>query len=165
MWLGTASTGAAIAGLSGAAATNATLAFLGGGSLAAGGLGMAGGAMMLGGLVAGPALAIMGLIIGAKATDNLEKAKTNYEEAKKAAEELVTLSVACNDIRRRAATAEFFAQFIMDKFTKESAEKLFKKAGIILPLPAMQMVMQKQQEDIDELVPGRPGKFLPVILV
>lgn len=50
--LATASTGTAIAGLSGAAATNATLAFFGGGSLAAGGLGMAGGAAVLGGLVA-----------------------------------------------------------------------------------------------------------------
>ena len=57
--LAVASTGTAIATLSGAAATNATLAFFGGGSLAAGGLGMAGGAAVLGGLVAGPALAVM----------------------------------------------------------------------------------------------------------
>lgn len=49
--LACASTGTAIASLSGAAATNATLAFFGGGSLAAGGLGMAGGTMVLGGLV------------------------------------------------------------------------------------------------------------------
>ena len=61
--LGTASTGTAIASLSGAAATNATLAFLGGGSLAAGGLGVAGGTMVLGGLVAGPALAVFGLYL------------------------------------------------------------------------------------------------------
>ena len=54
--LACASTGTAIASLSGAAATNATLAFFGGGSLAAGGLGMAGGTAVLGGLVAGPAL-------------------------------------------------------------------------------------------------------------
>lgn len=54
-----ASTGTAIASLSGAAATNATLAFFGGGPLAAGGLGMAGGTAILGGLVAGPALLVM----------------------------------------------------------------------------------------------------------
>ena len=54
-----ASTGTAIATLSGAAATNATLAFFGGGSLAAGGLGMAGGTAVLGGLVAGPALCVI----------------------------------------------------------------------------------------------------------
>lgn len=49
--LGTASTGTAIAGLSGAAATNATLAWIGGGSLAAGGGGVAAGsAIMTGGV-------------------------------------------------------------------------------------------------------------------
>ncbi len=69
--LAAASTGTAIASLSGAAATNATLAFFGGGSLAAGGLGMAGGAVVLGGLVAGPALMAMGLIAGAAAHKNL----------------------------------------------------------------------------------------------
>lgn len=54
--LGTASTGAAISGLSGAAATNAALALLGGGTLAAGGAGVAGGTMLLTAIVATPAL-------------------------------------------------------------------------------------------------------------
>ena len=58
MALGTASTGTAIGGLSGVAATNATLAWLGGGSLAAGGGGMALGSIVLGGIIAGPALLI-----------------------------------------------------------------------------------------------------------
>lgn len=52
--VGSASTGTAIAGLTGVAATNATLAWFGGGALAAGGAGMAGGAMVLGGLFAAP---------------------------------------------------------------------------------------------------------------
>lgn len=43
MMFATASTGTAIASLSGVAATNATLAWFGGGSLAAGGMGMTGG--------------------------------------------------------------------------------------------------------------------------
>jgi hypothetical protein len=51
---GTASTGTAIYGLSGAAASHATLAWFGGGALAAGGSGMAGGIVVLGGLVALP---------------------------------------------------------------------------------------------------------------
>jgi hypothetical protein len=106
MAFGAASTGTVITALSGVAATNATLAFLGGGSLAAGGLGMAGGAMVLGGLVAGPALAIMGFIVGAKASDNLDKAKSNYAEATKAAEQLSAAGVLCNGIRRRAAMFE-----------------------------------------------------------
>jgi phosphohistidine swiveling domain-containing protein len=102
MTFGAASTGTAIGLLSGAAATNATLAFLGGGSLAIGGLGMAGGMMVLGGLVAGPALAIMGFIVGATASANLDKAKSNYAEATKAAEEMKAASVLCNGIRRRS---------------------------------------------------------------
>ncbi|NMT56681.1 hypothetical protein HKB02_03245, partial [Vibrio parahaemolyticus] len=52
--IGSASTGTAIATLSGAAATNATLAWFGGGALAAGGAGMSGGMMVLGGIVAAP---------------------------------------------------------------------------------------------------------------
>lgn len=74
--------GTAISALSGVAASNATLAFFGGGSLAAGGLGMAGGAAVLGGLVAGPALLVMGVIIGAKGGKNLEEAKTQSAEGK-----------------------------------------------------------------------------------
>ena len=82
MMLATASTGTAISTLSGAAATNATLAWLGGGSIAAGGGGMAMGAMVLGGVVAGPALAIFGHIFGSKADEALLNARTNMEVAK-----------------------------------------------------------------------------------
>jgi hypothetical protein len=102
----TASTGTAIATLSGAAATNATLAFFGGGALAVGGLGIAGGTAVLGGLVAGPALAIMGFVAGAKASTNLNKAYSNLAEAQKIAEELQTATVVCNAIRRRSCLYE-----------------------------------------------------------
>lgn len=76
--LGSASTGTAIATLSGAAATNATLAWLGGGALAAGGGGMVVGAVVLGGVVLLPAMAIMGIFshIGAsKRIAEIEKAR------------------------------------------------------------------------------------------
>ena len=96
-----ASTGTAIATLSGAAASNATLAFFGGGSLAAGGLGMAGGTVVLGGLVAGPALAVMGFVIGAKASAQKEKAYENLAQAKKISEELSSAALVCDGIRRR----------------------------------------------------------------
>lgn len=59
--VGTASTGAAIAGLSGVAATNATLAWFGGGAIAAGGGGIAAGTAVLGGIIAVPALALLGV--------------------------------------------------------------------------------------------------------
>lgn len=82
MLLATASTGTAISTLSGVAATNATLAWLGGGSLAAGGGGMALGAMVLGGVVAGPALAIFGHIVGNKGEEALNNARSNMEQAR-----------------------------------------------------------------------------------
>lgn len=97
-----ASTGTAIAALSGAAATNATLAFLGGGSLAAGGLGIAGGTAVLGGLVAAPALAVMGLIVGAKASAEKDKAYANYATAQKFEEEMKVASDACYAIEKRS---------------------------------------------------------------
>lgn len=96
-----ASTGTAISTLSGAAATNATLAFFGGGSLAAGGLGMAGGTAVLGGLVAGPALLVMGLVAGGAAAKELEKARTNIAEAQELCEQMSAATLQCEAIRRR----------------------------------------------------------------
>lgn len=80
--LATASTGTAIGSLSGAAATNATLAWLGGGSLASGGLGMAGGTMVLGGMVAGPALAVAGFVLASAAEKKKDAAYSNLSKAK-----------------------------------------------------------------------------------
>lgn len=97
----TASSGTAIASLSGAAATNATLAFFGGGSLAAGGLGMAGGTAVLGGLVAGPALLVMGVVTGAKASKNLDNAYSNKAKAEEICEQLDVAVELCVAIRRR----------------------------------------------------------------
>lgn len=97
-----ATTGTAIATLSGAAATNATLAFLGGGALSVGGLGVAGGTAVLGGLVAGPALAIMGFIVGGKASANKDEAYSNLAKAREFEESVKTLKTLCNGIRMRA---------------------------------------------------------------
>lgn len=88
MTLGTASTGAAISGLSGVAATNATLAALGGGSLAAGGGGMALGAQVLGGAVAAPVVAVGGLLMNAKGNDSLEKAREVEREVDEALDQI-----------------------------------------------------------------------------
>jgi len=88
MMFASASTGTAIASLSGVAATNATLAWFGGGSLAVGGLGMAGGAAVLGGLVAGPIIAVGGFFMAAKAKENLEHARTKAVEANRAIEQM-----------------------------------------------------------------------------
>lgn len=96
-----ASTGTAISSLSGAAATNATLAFFGGGSLATGGLGMAGGSAVLGGLVAGPALLVMGVIVSAKAGKGLEEAKQYAAQADELCQQFENGAAQCMAIRRR----------------------------------------------------------------
>ncbi|WP_321786485.1 hypothetical protein [Paraburkholderia sp. J94] len=82
--LGAASTGTAIAELSGAAAYNATMAWFGGGSLAAGGAGMTGGAFVLGGLVAIPLV-----FVAARGTHR--KAKEIEEHTVKVESATVTL--------------------------------------------------------------------------
>ena len=102
MTFGAASTGTAIASLTGIAAQNATLAFLGGGALAAGGGGIALGTTILGGVVAGPAIAILGAVLSASADENYYKARSQREEAKKLAEELKTVSSLCRGIQSRS---------------------------------------------------------------
>ncbi|RPE92821.1 hypothetical protein EDB69_2016 [Vibrio crassostreae] len=99
--LGTASTGTAIGTLSGAAATNATLAWLGGGSLAAGGYGMAGGMMVLGGVVAGPVLAVGGMMMASKAEAAKEDSYANLDKAELASEQMKEAMVAASGIRLR----------------------------------------------------------------
>lgn len=99
----TASTGTPIAVLSGAAAWNATLAWLGGGALAAGGMGAGFGAVVLGGIVLGPALAVGGLLLAAKATERMEEAKAFASKVDVAVEELRTATRAAQVIGNRAA--------------------------------------------------------------
>ena len=100
--LATASTGTAISALSGVAATNATLAWLGGGSLAAGGLGVAGGMAVLGGVVLGPALLIGSFVAYAKAEEALNKAKSFRAQAKQFEAECENVCSLCNAITERA---------------------------------------------------------------
>lgn len=90
MALASASTGTAIATLSGVAATNATLAWFGGGALAAGGLGITGGIAVLGGIAAAPVLAVGGLLLEAKSKEKIANARSNIAQARKAAEEMRT---------------------------------------------------------------------------
>lgn len=100
-----AGTGTAISSLSGAAATNATLAWLGGGTLASGGMGVAGGVMALSALTAGPALLIAGWYMGSKAESKLNDAHSNLAEAKKFradTEAAIALTNGIRDVTKRA---------------------------------------------------------------
>lgn len=102
MHFATASTGAAIAGLHGAAAANATLAFFGGGALAAGGMGMAGGMAVLGGLMAGPALLVFGAMVGLNGMKNLEQAKADAAQVNAYCEQWAAATDLSRAIRNRA---------------------------------------------------------------
>ena len=112
--LGTASTGTAIAGLSGVAATNATLAWLGGGSLAAGGLGMAGGAAVLGSIVAVPVLLVGGLVMASKAEEAKEDALSNQRKAKDAAQAMEAAELTAETIGRKANQVQWVLKQLQD---------------------------------------------------
>lgn len=118
-----ASTGTAIAGLSGAAATNATLAWLGGGSLAAGGFGMAGGMMVLGGLVAGPALAVGGVFMASKAKEALYEAEEYYDKARAFKEQAKNICSNLSAIDERAKQIDFVLKKL-DIYFKQSVAGL-----------------------------------------
>ena len=116
--LASASTGTAIAGLSGAAATNATLAWLGGGSLAAGGGGMALGTMVLGGLVAGPLLAVGGFVMNSAAEENLTQAREYEEDVDIKIEEMNKTKSILKSIRGRASEVEDAILEISNRFNQ-----------------------------------------------
>ncbi|MFU0825874.1 hypothetical protein [Clostridium sp.] len=116
MAVGTASTGAAIAGLSGAAATNATLAALGGGSIATGGLGMAGGTAVLGGVIAAPALAIGGIFLAIKGNNSIDKANEVSEKADKAIDQMNLSIKLIKDIDDTVDSVYTELKLLSDKF-------------------------------------------------
>ena len=114
--LASASTGTAIAGLSGAAATNATLAWLGGGALSAGGLGMAGGTAVLGGLVAGPAIAITGFVMASKSEEALTKARAYESEVDQAVEKIKTMQMVLKGLQANAKEMQLTLNKLCDTF-------------------------------------------------
>lgn len=113
----TASTGTAIAGLTGAAATNATLAWLGGGAIAAGGGGVAAGTMVLGGLVAAPALVVAGLFLGDKAETALNDARSNRDKARKYEQEVRNLCSAMDAIKEKTNQIDNLLHDLDEKFS------------------------------------------------
>ena len=112
----TASTGTAISTLSGAAASKATLAYLGGGSLASGGLGVVGGTAVLGGVVLAPILAVAGSIMSAKSEENLAKAEEIYAEAENSAEKMDGMSIVLDNIYYIAYDYKDFLNEFSDDF-------------------------------------------------
>lgn len=106
MMFAAASTGTAISSLSGVAATNATLAWLGGGSLATGGMGMAGGILALNALAAGPGLLIAAWYMGSKANSKLNDARSNIAKAKEFAADIdkaIALTTGIEEVAHKAS--------------------------------------------------------------
>jgi hypothetical protein len=132
---GAASTGAAIAQLSGVAASNATLAWFGGGSLAAGGAGMSGGALVLGGLVAIPLV-----VIAAKGT---------HSKAKEVEDETIKVDEATKKLKEQIDAMIEMMPFVLSK--KEEAdvvcsafiEKMTSLRNIIRPWGIFSLLKQK----------------------
>lgn len=99
MALGTASTGTAIASLSGAAATNATLAVLGGGTLAAGGGGVGLGTTLLGASTFGVGLMVGGIIFSFVGSHLSEQADQAWDEMLKAEKSINKVCVYLGDLK------------------------------------------------------------------
>lgn len=122
--LTTAGTGTAISSLSGVAATNATLAWLGGGTLASGGLGIAGGMWVLGGIVAAPLVAVTSIVVAMFSEGKLNDAHS-YSDSFKALVEVVKGEQSywekmLNKINEKAKTLQE-----TDVFLKSQIDKVF----------------------------------------
>lgn len=102
MALGTASTGTAIASLSGVAATNATLAALGGGAISAGGGGIALGTTMLSATTLGVGLLVGGVIFNVVGGSMSNKADEAWSQMKKAEGTIETICTYLNKLRTTA---------------------------------------------------------------
>lgn len=113
--VGVASTGAAISGLSGAAAWNATLAWLGGGSLAAGGGGMALGSLILGGITVGPAVLIGGFVLAGEGEKALTKAREYEAEVNAAIAKINAAKDLMQQVKRRIAELRDVVEFLNDR--------------------------------------------------
>ena len=162
--LASASTGTAIASLSGAAATNATLAWLGGGSLAAGGFGM------LGGLVAGPAIAITGFVMASKAEEALTKARDYESEVDQAIEKINSMEIVLKGLQANALEmsmtltklAKYFDECKSDVESNEQGafERLL-KCGSALKSVLDTPIMEKNGEGVRNL----DGKLKSIVKI
>lgn len=116
MALGTASTGTAIASLSGAAATNATLAALGGGAIAAGGGGIALGTTILGATTLGVGLLVGGVIFNFTGSKLSDKADEAWAQMKKAEKTIDTACVYLNELQSAATKYTDSVKRARDKY-------------------------------------------------
>lgn len=118
MALGTASTGTAIASLSGAAVTNATLAALGGGALSEGGGGMALGSAVLGGATLGAGLLEAGVSFNVTGSKLSDKADEAWHQMKKAEDTINEICSYLDDLKGTAKTYATALESVNKAYTK-----------------------------------------------
>ena len=118
MALGTASTGTAIASLSGAAATNATLAALGGGAIAAGGGGIALGTTILGATTLGVGLLVGGVIFNVTGGKLSDKADEAWEQMKKAEKTIDSACEYLNSLKSASIKYRQSVTTVRDKYNE-----------------------------------------------
>lgn len=116
MALGTASTGTAIASLSGIAATNATLAALGGGALAAGGGGIALGTTILGATTLGVGLLVGGVIFSVTGSKLSDKADEAWAQMEKAEKTINSICIYLNNLKETAINYKKSIITVRDKY-------------------------------------------------
>lgn len=133
--VGSASTGAAISGLSGVAAYNATLAWFGGGALAAGGAGMSGGMMVLGGIVAAPIIFFATKGAYAKA----EKTRAESEKLKAEILKLSEVKAQTQDQLDAVSRYHSIIKTLSSDYTRKAAELI----EVLYPHGAMSRFKQR----------------------
>lgn len=136
--LGTASTGTAIGTLSGVAATNATLAWFGGGALAAGGGGMAAGTAVLGGIVAIPALAIVGIFSHVQANKKIKEIEKQMNKIIKSMDQIQENILKMELIEERSGEILLSLQKTREVFDGE-LKKVYKS---IYPIPVISKLVK-----------------------
>ena len=177
MALGTASTGTAIASLSGVAATNATLAALGGGALAAGGGGMALGTAVLGGATLGVGLLVGGIIFNITGSKLSDKADEAWYQMLKAEEKIKKICAYLSELRKYSesyyntlsltygiyekylhaiqATVQTYGKTDWNQFTpeeKRATENCSYLVGLLYNMCKIELVIKsKNDDDINEI--------------
>ena len=140
--IGVASTGTAIGSLSGAAAANATLAWLGGGSLAAGGMGVTGGTAILGGAIAGPVIAVMGFSAAKKSEKALTDAFSKEAEILEANEQVRNGISVLSHIQRRADEIQTVITGVSSRF-----ETVLRQAESLLHVKGRQLQQLRDEAE------------------
>jgi hypothetical protein len=170
---GTASTGVAIAGLTGIAAEGATLATIGGGALSAGGLGIAGGTAVLGGVVAAPvfigALVAVRLVGAKKLSQARENSLRIAGDVVKIEAETAHLEGICESAQGRILMVTRLRALLALRLSAaiasvaEQAHRTGSNAALLDDLKALLRLGRVLEMAISQPLPGLPMQTRPAL--